>query len=349
METQQTAPAARPKFSLSFFFLSLGTLISLTTAVVSFLNLVFGTLDKRLPDPLYGTYQYGYNTYDYEGIRMALATLIIFFPVFLVVSHFWKKASRRGLGSADALVRRWLIYIVLFASSLTVAIDLVTLVRYFVSGEITARFIWKVAATLLVMVFVGWYYLFELRGREKFLGMRIGWWPGVKASVLTAALIIWSFSVIGTPGMQRMWQLDSRRTSDLQGIQWQVISYWQQKEKLPASLADLQNPLSGYSLPVDPEFDKGKTYEYVPTGEKSFQLCATFSAPMPQGWVENGGPIAVPIAYQGGTVSSSPAMPPGSGMNESWDHQAGHTCFDRTIDPDLYPPYPKPAAAPAAE
>ena len=72
------------KLNAGFFFLCLGILISLITSVVSFLNLVFETLNKRFPDVLNSSYQYGYSTYEYEGIRMALATLIIFFPVFIV-------------------------------------------------------------------------------------------------------------------------------------------------------------------------------------------------------------------------------------------------------------------------
>ena len=31
----------------------------------------------------------------------------------------------------------------------------------------------------------------------------------------------------------------------------------------------------------------------------------------------------------------------GAGTNESWDHSEGRTCFSRTIDKDIYPPYPK--------
>jgi hypothetical protein len=128
---------------------------------------------------------------------------------------------------------------------------------------------------------------------------------------------------------------------DLQNIQYQVINFWQQKEKLPADLAELVNPLSGNSLPVEPEFEKGNTYEHIVKGPLEFELCATFSLPMPKGWREYGGGEVVPwplVAYD----KSYPYPYPGAGTNESWDHEAGRTCFSRTIDPDIYPPYPKP-------
>lgn len=333
------------KLTPKFFFLSLGVLITLIASVTAFLNLAFETLNKHLPDALNAVYQYGYNTYSFEAARGALATLIIVFPTFLVLSYFWRKATQAGISRIDTAVRKWMLYLLIFLASITAAVDLVTLVRYFVSGEITNRFIWKVIITLVVAAYVGVYYMFELRGWQKLWGWRMAPWAAVKSSILVLALIIWSFTVIGTPNEQRAWRLDERRTQDLQSIQWQVINFWQQKEKLPTELKELSNPLSGFMLPVDPEFEKGLTYEYKKTGDMTFELCATFTATMPKGWQEysDGGGV-IPMMNRDVAVSSYPY--PGGGVNESWDHEIGRTCFSRTIDKDLYPPYPDPVAYP---
>lgn len=338
METQQTIGSVKTKLNIGFFFLSLGVLITLITSVVSFLNLVFGTLDKRFPDVLNSTYQYGYSTYDYESIRMALATLIIFFPVFLIISYYWRKYGEGLMSHVDDIVRKWVIYIILFLSSLVVVVDLVTLVKYFVSGEVTSRFILKVVATLVVALFVGVYYIFEITNRKKILGMPLGIWAVAKSSLLVIFLIGYSFSITGSPNTQRLLRLDDRRVSDLQNIQYQVINFWQQKEKLPTSLAELANPLTGYSLPVDPEFEKGLMYEYAVKDATTFELCATFAKPIPKGWREysNGGVMPM-YAEKDIAVSSYPY--PGGGVNESWSHEAGRTCFTRTIDKDIYPPF----------
>ncbi len=339
METQTTNSA---KFSVGYFFLSLGVLITLTTSVVSFINLVFETLNKRFPDVLNASYQYGYSTYEYESIRMALATLIIFFPVFLAISYFWNKFGKVGLGKVDEVVRKWVVYIILFLSALIAIVDLVTLVRYFISGEITSRFILKVLTVLIVAVVVGFYYVFLLRkgaaqSKDKLFAL-IG-------TLLVVGAIAYSFMIIGSPTKQRQLRLDDRRVSDLQTIQYQVINHWQQKSKLPADLKELANPLSGFSLPVDPEFEKGNLYEYIVKGPMTFELCATFAQPIPKGWMEysNGGGVfpTVPVYYEGKDTSVSYPYP-GGGANESWDHEAGRTCFSRTIDKDMYPPYPKP-------
>ncbi|MDQ5954528.1 MAG: hypothetical protein QG583_456 [Patescibacteria group bacterium] len=347
METQQNLDINKSKLNLGFFFLSLGVIITLITSVVSALNLFFSTLDKKFPDVLNANYQYGYSTYDYESMRMSLATLIIFFPVFLIVSYFWKKAQSRTLGSIDELVRKWLIYILLFLSSLVVVIDLVTLVKYFVSGEITNRFIFKVLAVLVVALYVGIYYMLELKGKDKMFGMSISIWATMKSSILFVLLIYFSFCVMGSPFEQRSLRLDERRVQDLQNIQWQVINYYQQKEKLPESLKDLNNPISGSYIPVEPEFEKGKAYEYnVKDGVKlTFELCADFALPMPKGWQEyNYGKGGITPMMEGRdvAVSSYPYPGSGGGVNESWDHQIGRTCFERTIDPEMYPPFENP-------
>jgi len=342
METQS-------KLNIGFFFLSLGVLIALVTSVVSFLNLVFSTLDKRFPDVLNASYQYGYSTYDYEGIRMALATLIIFFPVFLLVSYFWKKLMTKGMGHIDEIVRKWMIYIVIFLSSIVVLVDLVTLVKYFVSGEVTTRFIIKVIVTLVVALMVGIYYFCELVDKKKIFGFSVGLWSAIKSSIFVILAIYFSFCVMGSPMKQRSLELDNRRVGDLQNIQWQIINYWQSKQMLPVKLADLSNPLTGYSLPVEPEFEKGKSYEYSIKDAKAltFELCADFTLPMPKGWQEyqsyGKGGVMPMIAYpeRDIAVSSYPYPGPIGGINESWDHQIGRTCFERTIDKDMFPPFPK--------
>lgn len=331
------------RFSVGYFFLSLGVLITLVTSVTSFINLVFGTLDKRFPDVLNAVYQYGYSTYEYESIRMALATLIIFFPVFLIVSYFWNKFAKQGLGHIDEVVRKWVIYIILFLFAVIVIVDLVTLVRYFISGEITTRFVLKVLTILVVAKVVGFYYVSLIRSQIRAV-FRAKLFLTV-AILLVIGAITYSFMIIGSPMKQRALRMDDRRVNDLQSLQYQVINFWQQKEKLPADLKELANPLSGFSLPVDPEFEKGMSYEYIVKGPMTFELCATFAQPIPKGWREysyGGGiayPTMAPIYYEKDSVSYPY---PGGGVNESWDHQAGRTCFSRTIDKDMYPPYPKP-------
>lgn len=326
------------KLTPHFFFLSVGVLVTLIASVASFLNLVFGTLDQVFPDVLTASYQYGYASYSYEGMRSALAILIIVFPVFLILSRFWLRAQRGQMTHWDGIIRKWVMYLILFLASVTIIVDLVTLVRYFVSGEITVRFLLKVAITLVAAGMAGYYYIRQLRRGDT---KKIDVWLSIKSSVLVLAAIVWAFCVMGSPMSQRDLRLDQRRIEDLQSIQWQVISFWQQKEKLPETLAELSNPISSYMVPQDPEFQKGNAYEYKKLAAMTFELCATFAQPMPEGWVEHRG-----YGYGGGIMPmrdvAVSSMPYPGGAGESWDHDTGRTCYERTIDPELYPPFPKP-------
>ena len=56
-----------------------------------------------------------------------------------------------------------MIYLILFLASLLIAIDLIALVNYFVSGEITIRFIFKVLGALVVGSLVNFYYFSVLK------------------------------------------------------------------------------------------------------------------------------------------------------------------------------------------
>ena len=339
------------KLTPYFFFITLGVLIALITTVSAFLNLVFETLNHVFPDVLTDSYRTGYYSYAFDSIRSALSILIIFFPIYLILENRWYKAATKTLTHFDEVLRRWAIYLILFLASLTILIDLVTLVRYFVSGEITTRFILKVLVTLSVASIVGWYYIRRLRNP---LETKWNVWITIKSVVIVLAAIIWAFTVIGGPGSQRALKLDQRRLEDLQSIQYSVINYWQQTETLPPTLATLSTPLSSYMVPRDPEFQKGKEYEYRvvvdPSGvetSKSFELCATFASPMPEGWVPNSqggfmGDIAMTEPAMLGTPAGMSSRPGVAPQNDVWAHEEGRTCFTRTIDPVFYPPFPKP-------
>lgn len=343
METTTQKSKVTPRF----FFISLGVIVSLITSVSSFLVLLFESLNKKFPDVLNSVYQYGYNSYNFETIRASLATLIIFFPIFILISYFWIRESRGDIGYNNLTIRKWMIYLILFLASLTIIIDLVTLVRYFVSGEITVRFIYKVSGALVVAFLVDFYYSLKMKNvnfnSEK--SKKWGLITGIVSIILFLGLIIWSFAIMGSPKEQRAWRLDDKRVIDLQNIQYQVINYWQQKEKLPTALIELSNPLYSYSLPIDPEFEKGNKYEYTPKDKMTFELCATFTAEMPQGWQEYynyGGVVPMP-SYISKTDVGVSSYPYFVGVNDSWDHKTGRTCFTRTIDKDIYPPFPKPS------
>ena len=151
-----------------------------------------------------------------------------------------------------------------------------------------------------------------------------------------AISVIAGFFIVGSPQSERLRRFDDQRVSDLQIIQGQIIYYWQNKEKLPAKLDDLKDPISGFTPDKDPE--TGADYGYEVKGDLSakggsasdgeFSLCANFNLSN----LSSGAPAIELPTYP------PQHYPKSSDIN--WEHGAGYVCFERKIDPELYKPRP---------
>ncbi len=301
------------KMSAKDFFLHLGAIVTFYASVIALITLLFEAINFAYPKVALG-YQY-----YFPSISLQVATLIVAFPLFLFLSWLLQKTYASEPALREAPVRKWLSYITLFVAGAVVAGDFVTVIYMFLDGqELTLGFLLKVLALLVIAGGVFLYYLREIRNVITASERNI--WRIVALVVILGSIII-GFSVIGSPSAQRERRYDSQRVSDLQNIQWQLVNYWQQKGTLPGTLEKLEDPLSGFRAPLDPQTEA--SYEYTLTGPLSFKLCATFDrlSTATNGSIE-------PMYY--------PAEPMGK-FPESWQHEAGLQCFDRTIDPELYP------------
>ncbi len=311
------------KTSPKDFFLHLGIIVTLYISAISLVNLLFSIIDKKFPDALSNA---GYYYDAYSGsIRWAVSMLIIMFPLYLFLGWLFNRELKVSPEKKLVGVRKWLVFLTLFLAGLTLSIDLVTLIYTFLGGEITTRFVYKVVAVLVVAGLIFAYYIYDLL-HDVTQHPKIFKTFASIAGIFVLGSIIAGFMVMGSPMNQRKLQFDQDRINDLQSIQSQVTYYWQQKGMVPKTLAELQDPLSGYSVPTDPETGAAYTYQF--TGALSFKVCAVFD-----------------LATQPGEISRPMYDPSGKSSLDYWKHKKGETCFDRTIDPQLYPrntqPQPK--------
>jgi hypothetical protein len=318
------------------FFLHLGATVALYTAVVSLINLWFSVINYYRPDALAG-YFYG------NSVAWPISMLIVLIPALYIIEWIINRDIVRMPEKRDLWIRRWRIYLTIFLAAILMIGDLIALINIYLNGEITSRFIYKIIVILLVAGTVGKYYFFSLYPDLKWAKMSrmVHPWFGV---IFALAAIVMGFVAVGSPATQRGLRFDSQRVSDLTTIQWQIVNHWQQKETLPASLADLNDSISSFIVPTDPETkaEYGYVVKANSIGSKdvSFELCATFSRPTQ----DNKG------RGEYGYGNSSIAYPaydmayPIINDGDNWKHDAGRTCFTRTIDPDKYPsnkPVPK--------
>ena len=307
------------KFSPKDFFLYLGLVAALYVSVGSVLALLFNYVDALFPDALAGYYN------SFSGpIRFAMSALIVAFPLLVVFTRIVNGRAREEAARMNLAIRKWLLFLTLFIAGAVIAGDLIALINTFLGGELTARFLSKVVVVLAVFGAVFGYYVKDLKGywqEHKSTSQTVG----LVSGAVMFSIIISGFFIIGSPFTQRLVRFDERRVSDLQTLQWQIVNFWQQKGKIPAKFSDLEDPISGFRVPSDPE--TGVAYGYEVLEADAFELCATFNL---QTLTTKEGKMTKPqqIRY--------PAAD-GFAGNENWAHEEGETCFMRTIDPELYP------------
>ena len=114
-------------------------------------------------------------------------------------------------------------------------------------------------------------------------------------------------------------------------IQNQLVNYWIQKEELPEEIDELsKDKLSGFVLPIDPETEEN--YEYTKLTAFSFELCATFKTESKNNNEQNYG-------FHKSDLLTPPLRLIPDQFN-LWTHGSGRTCFERSIDPELYKKQP---------
>lgn len=295
----------------------LGAIVALYISVVSILTLLFEVINQLFPKPFEYVDPYA------GGVSIAISMLIVAFPLYLLFMRITSASERENPEKRNLGVRKWLVYLTLFIAGLVMAIDLIILLQTFFAGEeITTAFLLKVLSIICVMTTVFAYYGYDVRsalGVAENIRKRFTY--GVSLFVIFA--IVFGFFVMGSPYEQKEKRFDANRVSHLQMIQGQIVSYWQSKHVLPEALTDLNDPISGFVLPMDPSTQA--LYEYKRNNELSFELCAVFSRETPEGTVNEN--FTRPVS-----VYKDPS-------NENWKHGVGRTCFTRTIDPELYPPF----------
>lgn len=321
----QSAVKVGPK-DVFLHLLAIGTLYA---SAVSLGVLLFNYIDLGFPDRLRDAY------YAREGIRdairFAVSTLIVVFPVYFLTSRFLRKAyesepERKSLG-----IRRWLSYFTMFLGGVIGIGWLIAVINKFLQGDFTVAFLLKALVIFFITGSVFYYYRAVTKGEEIKKSVR---YYAYFVAVVVLAAVVAAFFAVGSPQERRLRRQDMQRVSDLQMIQSYIGEYFRMKERLPAKLADLNDPFREVSIPKDPE--TGAEYEYrVAEDSKpsqnldpAFQLCAEFAYP----WSPDDGfrgDRPAPYPDGGGYFGSA---------GENWKHGAGRQCFERTIDKDYFLP-----------
>ncbi|MCX6788096.1 MAG: DUF5671 domain-containing protein [Candidatus Kaiserbacteria bacterium] len=310
----------KPKTTPKDFFLWAGAMVTFYWSVIATVLLMFNYIDYTFPNVL------AYLPADpyQSGISSQMAAIIVLLPAYLVIMRFIRKDAVLDPSRNEIWVRRWALILTLFVAGVAMAIDLITLLTTFLSGEeLTTAFLLKVFIILLVAAGVFMHFIADLKGYWNAFPSRKRT-VSIAFAILMLAVVGAGFFIVGTPAEARLSRFDAQKVSDLQNIQSQIIGFYQAKQKLPGTITDLNNSLSYGPVPMDPQ--SGASYEYQPGEGLSFKLCAAFNASSRGNQTMYAEPMAV--SPMGGKMAAP----------DNWQHGAGNVCFDRVIDPAFYPP-----------
>ncbi len=310
-------------------FLHLLAMVTLYMSAFSFGKLIFDYVGRVFPDPLemrgYGAIA---SSASSDSMRWSIAMLVIVFPVYFFTTRFLQRLYVRDPFQQTRRIRKWLVYLTLFLSAVAIIIDLVTVLYKFLGGELSVRFVLEVLTVLFIAAAIFGYYFWELRhfreaGSDTTPALsRMRYFVAVIV-VAVIANAVTGFFMVGSPQKERMARFDSQRINDLQIVQNEVLNFWQQKARLPATLDELKNDITGFVAPNDPA--TGLVYEYREVAPLKFELCAVFAT----------------SSSDNGKGMLTPAVPYPVSMYDgfgNWDHAIGRVCFTRTIDPERFRP-----------
>jgi membrane protein YqaA with SNARE-associated domain len=292
-------------------------------------TLLFQVISKYFPDAL-DTMGWYTDASITSTIHYSIAALLIGFPLYYFAMRLWFRKFREDEGRVESRLSKWLTYLVLLITAVTIVGDLITVVFTLLQGEITTRFFLK-ALTILVIagIIFGFYYL-ERRKIQYHLEIPRTTFQyfGRGVTLLVVFAIVSGFFASGSPATERNRTFDRTRVEHLSSLSDCIESYARTLGQLPTSFTTLkQSSQFSYcaSYMQDPETKATYSYRVVTPSRMDgaarvgeFELCATFS-----------------LASQDGATGMA-----GYGSDPLWsEHSAGISC-DTVTAQLVLPVYP---------
>ncbi len=298
-------------------------------------TLYFQVIGLLLPDALDTTSWYSESA-AMSSIHYAIAALLISFPLYYFSLRLWFRKFREDEGRVESKLSKWLTYLVLLVTAVTMVGDLIVVVFTLLQGEITARFFLKALVILLLAGAIFGFYYLERRKIQYHIDIARSTFQyfgrGVSAFVVLG--IVLGFVVGGAPSTQRDRTFDQTRAENLNMLAGCIEQYAGSLGALPTTLSELrQSSQFDYCSSYQKDPETGTSYRYriinpsrtegaVKVGE--FELCARFA-----------------LSSDATTTKSTPY-----GVGTIWnEHGAGESCDTvRTIlaAPSVVPGTPVP-------
>jgi hypothetical protein len=291
-----------------FAFWYMLSLVALTFMSIATGVIVFQIINQQLVDVLKNTLP------SQEALKVAISAVIISAPIFYWLTRLIRRAMAKGQLSAEASIRRWLTYFILFVSAVVAIIWLIMTINSFLNGELTFKFILKALTVLAITTSIFTYYFYDIKhgqnAKQNIIKIYL-----FGSLVLVAAVFVASFFFVESPAEARARQHDQAVINDLSTLDGAINSFYStNNKKLPAKLSDLTQLSASYYLPADAFVDEAdkSAYGYKIIDATHYQLCANWQ-----------------VASE--VLSKSDSFY----VDARWQHEVGSKCFDRQVgDPN---------------
>jgi hypothetical protein len=297
-----------------YAFYYLLSLVALIFVSVSVGLISFGIISQTVADALALN---SYNNFNGQ-YRFAISALLIATPIFYVINNLISRGLKSKELDQESGIRRWLTYLILLVSSVTVLGVFISVINNFLSGEMTLSFVLKALTMLIISGSVFSFYLYDIRradATQKDKVVKIFFFASL---VLIVAAFVAAWFFMESPREARNRRLDQIVINNIYSLESAVNSYYDTKNVLPNSLDDIKNSPEIYynsaeEAMVDPE--TGTAIKYIKIDATHFEFCATFRT---SSYEENG---------------TRPTMAYANGSKE---HEAGYQCFKSQVwnEPD---------------
>lgn len=154
-------PTPKQYISAREAYLHLVLFTTLYISVYAVGALIFNFIEQGFPDPL--RRDYGSD----RSIRWSISLLVVGGPIFLFTADRIRRMLASDPTKRESPTRKWLTYIALFIAVAFLIGDVVTLVFWFLGGELSTRFFLKVATVAILAGAIFGYYLFDLKRQEQ--------------------------------------------------------------------------------------------------------------------------------------------------------------------------------------
>lgn len=320
LPTEGNRPTTSKKASTVDVVINFFSFILLGIVATALGTLYFQVINLSLPDALDGTNWYGQSAAT-SAIHYSIAALLIGFPLYFFAMRLWFRKFREDEGRTESKLSKWLTYLVLLITAVTIVGDLIATVYTLLQGEITVRFFLKALVILGVAGGVFGFYYLERKKIQYRADIPRGIFQrfGQAVAGMVAVGVVLGFLVGGSPTTERNRSFDETRANHLSSLSSCIEQYASSLGVLPSSLSELTRS-SQYSYCTsylkDPE--TALPYEYrvvTPSIAKGtgrvgeFELCAIFS-----------------LASEG-IAQSGESVVGGYGLQTVWtEHGVGRSC-----------------------